>query len=104
MLKIKKGDTVKVTAGKDKGTEAKVLSVLPARERIFVEGVNMITRHKKPTRAGEKGERIRTEASMHISNVMLVDPSSKKPTRVGFEIDESGNKKRIAKVSQKEIV
>ncbi len=103
MLKIKKGDTVKVIAGKDKGTEAKVLTVIPTEERILVEGVNVVTKHRKPNGAGQKGERISKEAPIHISNVMLVDPSTKKPTRVGFDVDADGNKKRIAKVSGKEI-
>jgi len=101
MLKIKKGDTVEVIAGKDKGTQSKVIAVLPQRDRVLVENVAIVTKHIKPTQGGKKGERIKKESPIHISNVMLVDPGSKKPTRVGFQIDEKGVKNRIAKASGK---
>ena len=101
MLKIKKGDTVEVIAGKDKGTQSKVISVLPQRERIIVENVAIVTKHVKPTQSGKKGERIKKESSIHISNVMIVDPTSKKRTRIGFQIDDKGVKNRVAKSSGK---
>jgi len=103
MLKVKKGDTVQIMAGKDRGMQAEVLTVMPGRERVVVKGVNIVTKHIKPTAAGKKGERIKMESSIHISNVMVVDPNTKKPSRVGFSIDDKGNKSRIAKKSGKEL-
>lgn len=96
-MKIRTGDTVVIITGKDKGKTGKVLRVLPLKSRVVVEGINMRTRHipKTPQRAGQK---IRYEASLHVSNVMLVDPKTKKRTRIGFVI-EDGVKKRIARRS-----
>lgn len=93
-LKIKKGDLVKVIAGKDKGKEGKVLSVNAKDNRIVVEGVNMITKHTKPSAANQNGGIVHTEGSIHISNVMYVHKG--KTTRIGFKMD--GDKKvRVAK-------
>ena len=93
-LKIKKGDTVKVIAGKDKGTEAKVTSVDAKNGKVVVEGVNLVTKHTKPSAANQNGGIIQMEAPMDISNVMLVYKG--KTTRVGFKMD--GDKKvRFAK-------
>lgn len=103
MLKVKKGDTVQIMAGKDRGAQAEVLTVMPQRERVIVKGVNVVTKHIKPTAGGKKGERIKVESSIHISNVMVIDPQTKKPSRVGFTIDDKGNKSRIAKKSGKEL-
>ncbi len=104
MLKIKKGDKVKVIAGKNSGEESIVLAVLPSVNKIIVENVNMVTRHIKPdTRAMKKGERIKKESPIDISNVMLICPKTKKPTRVGFKVKEDGTKVRIAKISGEEI-
>ncbi len=104
MLKIKKGDRVKVIAGKNAGDESIVLSVIPNDNKIIVENVNMVTRHIKPdTQAMKKGERIKKESPIDISNVMLICPKTKKPTRVGFKVKEDGTKVRIAKVSGEEI-
>ncbi len=95
--KIKKGDKVVVLAGKDRGAEGEVLTVLPKEDRIIVRGVNMIKKHQRQTQT-EQGGIISREASMHISNVALKDPDTGKPTRVGFKID--GDKKvRVAKRS-----
>lgn len=102
MLKIKKNDTVEVITGKNRGVRGKVLEVRAKSERLVVEKVNMVTKHIKPTQ-GAKGKRIETEGSIHISNVMLVDPSSDKKTRVGFSVGKDGTKVRIAKKSNKEI-
>ncbi len=104
MLKIKKGDKVKVIAGKNSGEESVVLAVLPSINKVIVENVNMVTRHvKSDARAMKKGERIKKESPIDISNVMLICPKTKKPTRVGFKIKEDGTKVRIAKVSGEEI-
>ena len=97
-LKIKKGDTVKVIAGKDKDKEGKVLSVKDGK--VIVEGINMITKHAKPSMANQQGGIITKEAPLHISNVMLVVDGQ--ATRVGFQMD--GDKKvRVAKKTGKVI-
>ena len=95
--KIKKGDTVIVLAGKDRGAEGEVLSVEPKNDRVVVRGVNIIKKHQRQTQT-EQGGIITREASIHISNVALKDPESGKPTRVGFKIDGE-EKSRIAKRS-----
>lgn len=96
-MKIRAGDFVVIITGKDKGRTGNVLHVLPMKSRVVVEGLNMRTRHipKTPQRAGQK---IRYEASLHVSNVMLVDPKTKKRTRIGFVL-ENGVKKRVARRS-----
>ena len=98
MNKIKKGDTVKVIAGKDKGKEGKVLSVKDGR--VIVEGVNMITKHTKPSTANPQGGIVNQEAAIDASNVMYVENG--KVTRVGFEIKD-GKKVRVAKSTGKVI-
>ena len=98
--KIKKGDTVKVIAGKNKGKEAKVTSVDVKNHRIVVEGVNMVTKHTKPNAAHPDGGLVQQEAPIDISNVMLV--SDGKVTRVGFKV-EDGKKGRVAKKTGKVI-
>ena len=95
-LKIKKGDNVKVIAGKDKGKEGKVLSVDVKNGKVMVEGVNMITKHAKPSQANPNGGIVQREAAIDISNVMLVVGG--KATRVGFEIKD-GKKVRVAKAT-----
>jgi len=82
-LKIKKGDTVKVIAGENKGQQGKVLEVLPEVRRVIVEQVNLVSKHTKPNAENTEGGIIKKEAPIHISNVMVVDPSSGEPTRVG---------------------
>ena len=100
MLKIKKGDTVKVIAGKDKDKEGKVIAVDTKNHRVLVEGVNMVTKHAKPSAANQNGGIVTKEAPLHISNVMLVVDG--KATRVGFKMD--GDKKvRVAKATGKTI-
>ena len=94
MMKIKKGDTVKVIAGKDNGKEGKVLSVDQKNSKIVVEGVNMVTKHMKPSQANQNGGIVSKEAPLDASNVMLMFKGQ--PTRVGFKMD--GDKKvRVAK-------
>lgn len=82
-LKIKKNDMVMVIAGNSKGKKGKVLRVIPEKMRLIVEGVNIISRHRKPSQANPQGGITRQEAPIHLSNVMLLDPKSNEPTRVG---------------------
>ena len=105
-LKIRKGDTVYVNAGNDKGKTGKVLSVLKSEDRVIVEGVNMVSKHTKPNSKQPQGGIIKQEAPIHISNVNLLDPSSTAqkpvPTRAGFKL-EDGKKIRVSKKSGQEI-
>jgi large subunit ribosomal protein L24 len=107
-LKIRKGDNVEVISGKDKGKSGKVLRVQPKKDRVFVEGLNIHKRHVKPRsirdaqRAESVGGVIEEEGPIHISNVMLVDPKSNKPTRVGVT-RENGQRTRVAKKSGEAI-
>ncbi len=97
-LKIKKGDTVKVIAGESKGQEGKVLEVLLESRKVIVERVNLVSKHTRPNAKNTQGGIVKQEAPIHISNVMLVDPSSGKPSRVGRkEVD--GKLVRYAKKS-----
>lgn len=102
MLKIKKGDKVEIVTGKDQGKQGEVISVFPGTEKVLVKGLNVVTKHVKSKQHGAKGERIQVESPMHISNVMLVCPETKKKTRVGF-IVKNGEKIRVSKKSNKEI-
>ena len=96
-LHIKTGDTVKVIAGDDKGKTGKVLSVDKQKSRAIVEGLNMITKHVKPTAAKPQGGIDKKEASMHISNLMLVDPKTGETTRTGRKAGENGKLVRYSK-------
>jgi len=98
MAKVRKGDRVVVIAGKDKGARGEVLRVLPKDERVVVTGVNVIKRHQRQT-PRDQGGIIEREAPIHLSNVALIDPESDLPTRVGFKVDESGRKIRVARRS-----
>ena len=100
MQKIKKGDTVQIIAGKDKGAEGKILSVDPKNGKVVVEGLNMVTKHAKPSQANPNGGRTEMEAPIDISNVMLVVGGKK--TRVGFKM-EGDKKVRVAKATGKVI-
>ncbi|MEK7134311.1 MAG: 50S ribosomal protein L24 [Patescibacteria group bacterium] len=97
-MKIKKGDNVIIIAGKDKGSEGKVLRVFPSASLALVEGVNMKKKHQKARKGGTKGQIVSFAAPMHISNIALKDPKSGKPSRVGYKI-EGGKKVRISKKS-----
>ena len=101
-LHIKKGDTVYVNAGNDKGKTGKVLTVIPAKDRVIVEGVNVISKHTKPNATHPQGGIIKQEAGVHISNLQLIDPSTNKPTRVGYKYVD-GKTVRYAKKSGEEI-
>lgn len=96
-LHIKKGDTVKVIAGDDKDKEGKVLDIDSAKRRAFVEGVNIVTKHEKPSAGKPEGGLKKTEASIHISNLMLIDPASGKSTRVGRKANDKGKLQRYSK-------
>ena len=107
-MKIRRDDNVRVITGKDKGRTGRVLRVDPVKQKVYVEGANIIKRHTKPRtlrdtqRAQEIGGIVEMEGPIHISNVMLVDPSSGEPTRVGVK-REDGKRMRIARKSGKEI-
>ncbi|ASR34095.1 50S ribosomal protein L24 [Prauserella marina] len=104
-MKVKKGDTVLVIAGKDKGAKGKVIQSYPERQRVLVEGVNRIKKHTRITqtqRGAQSGGIITQEAPIHVSNVMVVD-SDGKPTRVGYRIGEDGKKVRISRRTGKDI-
>lgn len=96
-MRIRKGDTVQVIAGKDKGKTGEVLRTLPSDNRVVVQGVNMRTRHVKPSQEGESGRIVTEEASLHASNVMLYSTAKKVASRVELVTDKEGNKKRRLK-------
>jgi large subunit ribosomal protein L24 len=101
---IKKGDTVKVIAGNHKNSEpAKVLEILGDKERALIEGVNIIKRHTKPSAQFPEGGIVEKEGSIHISNLMLIDPKTGEPTRVGRVRGEDGKMQRVSKKS-KEVI
>ncbi len=102
-LHIKKGDTVYVLAGEDRGTTGRVLSVLAAKGRAIVEGVNIVSKSAKPSAKHPQGGIIKMEAPVHISNLSLIDPKSGKPTRVGFRKNDKGVTVRYSKKSGEEI-
>jgi large subunit ribosomal protein L24 len=101
-MKIRKNDTVTVIAGNDKGRSGKVLKVFPKTLRIIIEGINLRKRHTKPTQRAPQGGIQEKEAPIHVSNVMILDPKSNKPTRIGAKVilDEKTGKKKIARVSK----
>lgn len=96
MQRVRKGDQVVVIAGKDKGQRGSVLRVLSETDRVLVEGVNIVTKHIKPTRRNQRGGLEKREAPIHLSNVMLADPTTGEPTRIRFKTLESGDKVRIS--------
>ena len=98
MNRIKKGDNVIVIAGNSKGKTGKVLTVIPEKDRVIVEGVAMVSKHTKPNAKNPQGGIVKQEASIHVSNVALVDPKSGKATRIGYKV-EDGKKVRVAKKS-----
>ncbi|MDB4873109.1 MAG: ribosomal protein [Gemmatimonadales bacterium] len=102
-LKVKKGDLVKVIAGDSKGSEGKILEVILEKGRAIVEGANMVSKHTKPNAAKPNGGIVKQEAAIAISNLMLVDPKSGKPTRVGRRKNDAGKLVRFAKISGEEI-
>ncbi|MDO8529703.1 MAG: 50S ribosomal protein L24 [bacterium] len=101
-MKIKKGDHIQIISGKDRGKKGKVLRVIPENSKVLVEGLNLIKKHVKPKKGGEKGQRIEIPAAMNISNVMLVCSKCGKLTRVGFKVIGE-NKSRICKKCKSEV-
>ena len=101
-MKIRKNDKVKIIAGKDKGKSGKILRVFPAEKKVLVEGANLIKKHVRPRREGEKGQRVEVPAKLNISNIMLVCPKCGKDVRIGFK-QSAGIKARICKKCQSEI-
>lgn len=101
-MKIKKGDSVIVLTGKDKGKKGEVLKTIPAKSRVIVQGVNVVKKHQKPTQFSAGGIEEK-ELSIHVSNVALADPKEDKPTRVGYTTLKSGKKVRVARRSGETI-
>ncbi|CAG1770059.1 50S ribosomal protein L24 [uncultured bacterium] len=101
-MKIRKNDSVMVIAGNARGKTGKVLKVYPERERIIVEGVNIMKRHTRPSQKNSQGGIVQREAPIHVSNVMLLDPKQNQPTRVGTSVvkDETTGKKRRMRVAK----
>ena len=93
---IKKGDTVEIKAGVNKGATGRVMRVIPSKDRVLVEGVNLAYKHVRPSQKNPQGGRIRIERPIHVSNVQPVNPKSSKGSRIRFETDAKGNKKRVA--------
>jgi large subunit ribosomal protein L24 len=106
-MKIKKGDHVIVLAGKDKGATGEVIAAYPTRDKVLVEGVNMVKKNKKVTNQGVRGAKeggiVTQEAPIHVSNVALVDPDTKRAARVGYKVNEDGTKVRVLRPSGKEV-
>jgi large subunit ribosomal protein L24 len=106
-MRIRRDDTVIVTAGKDKGKTGRVLRTEPARHRVYIEGLNMVKRHQRPrsvkdAQKGDAGGIIEKEGPIDVSNVMLLDPTDNKPTRVGVRV-AGGERKRYAKRTDKDL-
>ena len=102
-LHIKKGDTVYVLAGEDKGRQGRVLEIQAAKNRAIVEGINIVSKSTKPSAKHPQGGIVKMEAPINISNLALIDPKTGKPTRVGIRVNEKGEKVRYAKKSGEEI-
>ena len=108
-LKIRSGDTVAVISGKDSGKQGRVLRVEPKRNRLYVEGLNIVKRHQRPRslketqRGGKVGGVIEKEGPIHVSNVMIVDPKENKPTRISIERTAEGGRERVTKRSSAKL-
>jgi large subunit ribosomal protein L24 len=106
-MKIKKGDTVIVVAGRDRGRTGQVVAAYPDRGKVLVQGVNVVTKNKKVNYQGQRGAKeggiTHEEAPIDVSNVQLIDPDSKKAARVGYRFDENGSKVRVTRPSGKDI-
>ena len=102
-MNFKVGEKVVVIAGKDKGKEGKIIKTLKNDNKVVVEGINMVTKHVKPSAQNENGGIIKVEAPIHASNVMILDPKTKKRTRIAHEIDENGKKHRISVKSKERL-
>ena len=97
--RIRKGDRVEVITGTDRGKRGEVLVVMPKENRAVVQGVNIAKRHTKASGMGQPGGIIEKEATIHLSNIMLIDPKTDKPTRIGFRVLDNGTKARVARAT-----
>jgi len=102
-MKIKSNDKVKIIAGKDKGKEGKVKKTMPREAKVLVEGVNIVKKHIKQRKQGEKGQKVTVSLPIDVSNVMLICPNCNKQTRVGYLVSEDGKKHRICKKCKQSI-
>ena len=102
-LHVKKNDTVKVLSGEDKGKTGRVIEVIPGERKAFVDGINMITKHSKPTAKNPNGGRVKMPAALPVSKLMVVDPKSGQPTRIGRKENSKGQLIRYAKKSGEEL-
>jgi large subunit ribosomal protein L24 len=102
-LHIKKGDTVMVITGESKGQKGRILEIDRAKDRALVEGINMVSKHTKPNAKAPQGGIVKKEAPIHLSNLMLVDPASGKPTRIGRKLNDNNKLVRYSKKSGEEI-
>jgi large subunit ribosomal protein L24 len=102
-INIKKGDTVMVITGESKGQKGRVLEVDRVKERVLVESVNMVSKHTKPNAKAPQGGIVKKEAPVHVSNLMLIDPASGKPTRIGRKLNDKSKLVRYSKKSGEEI-
>lgn len=102
-IRLKKGDTVVVRAGKYKGKAGKIVAVHPKENKVTVEGINIVKKHQKPTRANPQGGIIEITKPIAVSKVGIQDPTSKKPSRIGYKVDKDGKKTRILKKTGKEV-
>lgn len=98
-MKLRKGDEVLVIAGDDRGKRGKILKVFRDKDRVVVQGINFLRRHTRPSQSNPQGGIVEREAPLHVSNVMLVDPKSDRPTRVGAVVHEDGTRDRTARRS-----
>jgi len=101
-MKIKKGDTIVVIAGKDRGKSGTVLFAYPKKEQVLVDGVGLVKKHQRGRRVGQAGQIIERPSPVHVSNVSIVDPKTKKPSRVGYTMD-GGTKTRISRASGEKV-
>ncbi len=102
-MKIRRGDLVLVRAGKDRGKRGRIKRVLPKKEQVIVEGVNLVKKHRRPRGQMDQGGIIELEAPLHVSRVMLICPRCKEPTRVGYELLPEGGKVRICKACRQAV-
>ncbi len=102
-IRLKKGDTVQVLSGKYKGKTGKIVATHPTENKVTVEGINVVKKHQKPNRAHPQGGIIDITKPIWVSKVAVVDPTTKKPSRIGLKVDDKGNKTRVYKQSGKEI-
>ncbi len=96
-MKLKKGDRVRVLSGKDRGKEGAIIRVIPEKNKVIVEGVNIVKKHQKATQQARQGGIIERDMPIAASNVAIISPSDGKPTRIGYRIDDAGNKHRICR-------